>query len=66
MKYEFIVPDMTCGHCVNTLKESILSVAPQATVTGDPATHWLSIDNVDDAPELMMAMQQAGYSPRRV
>ncbi|MCQ9616270.1 heavy-metal-associated domain-containing protein [Paenalcaligenes niemegkensis] len=66
MKYEFIIPDMTCGHCVKTITEAIHSVAPQAVVSADPATHWLTVEAVDDAQSVMMTIQAAGYSPQWV
>lgn len=64
MNYEFIVPDMTCEHCVKTITDAIHAVAPQATVNADTATHWLTVQHAEDGQSMMMAIQGAGYSPR--
>lgn len=66
MKYEFIIPDMTCEHCVKDITQAILAAAPKAIVRADPATHWVTVQNVEDAQSMMMVIQAAGYSPRWV
>ena len=67
MQHEFLVPDMTCGHCVSTITQAVHEVAPEATIEADTKTHWLSVKNTDlDAQTLLMKIQAAGYSPKRV
>lgn len=66
MKHEFIVPDMTCGHCVSSITKAVHEAAPQAVVDADPKTHWLSIDSELDAQTLLMKIQAAGFNPKRV
>ena len=34
MKTEFIVSDMTCNHCVQTITRAVQDVAPDAAVPG--------------------------------
>lgn len=66
MTYEFIVPNMTCGHCVKVITDAIHKVSPNARISADPATHWLTVENAEDGQSTMMAIQGAGYSPRWV
>jgi copper chaperone len=60
MSTEFIVPDMTCGHCVKTITSAVQAVAPAAQVTTDLASHWVSIEGAD-AGEARAAIEEAGY-----
>lgn len=65
MKKEFIVPDMTCEHCVKTITEAIHAFSPQAKVTADTATHWLTVEAEKvEAQEVMMKLQAAGFNPQ--
>lgn len=64
MKYEFLVPDMTCEHCVKKIEDAIHAIAPEAAISADTTTHWLTITNVEDSQSMLMAMQRVGFSPR--
>ncbi len=65
MKKEFIVPDMTCGHCVKTITQAVHELAPEAIVTADTDTHWLTIEaEYLEAQELMMRLQAVGFNPQ--
>lgn len=66
MKKEFIVPDMTCGHCVKTIEEALHQFIPDAKITADTATHWLTIEAEHiEAQEVMMKLQAAGFNPQQ-
>lgn len=65
MKHEFLVPDMTCGHCVKMITETIHEFSPNAKIETDTATHWLSVEASDTDPQtIIMKLQAAGYSPQ--
>ena len=65
MKKEFIVSDMTCGHCVKTITDAIHEILPQAQVQADTTTHWLTIEADQlDAQAVLAKIQEAGYSPQ--
>lgn len=67
MKQEFLVPDMTCGHCVKMITAAIYEFAPDATIHADPATHWLTVESSSTDPQtVIMKLQAAGYSPQQV
>jgi len=60
MSTEFIVPDMTCGHCVKTITSAVQAVAPAAKVATDLASHRVAIEGAD--PEkARAAIEEAGY-----
>ncbi|WP_019939561.1 heavy-metal-associated domain-containing protein [Bordetella sp. FB-8] len=60
MSTEFIVPDMTCGHCVKTITSAVQAVAPAAQVTADLASHRVAIEGAD-AQRAREAIEDAGY-----
>jgi len=61
MSTEFLVPDMTCGHCVKTITIAVQAVAPAAQVRTDLASHKVSIEGAD--PEkARAAIEDAGYT----
>lgn len=67
MKQEFLVPDMTCGHCVKMITSTIHEFSPNAIIQADPATHWLTVEATDTDPQtIIMKLQAAGYSPQQV
>ncbi|HEX7749397.1 MAG TPA: heavy-metal-associated domain-containing protein [Bordetella sp.] len=60
MSTEFIVPDMTCGHCVKTITGAVQAVAPAAQVKTDLASHRVTIEGADLA-QARAAIEEAGY-----
>lgn len=60
MSTEFIVPDMTCGHCVKTITSAVQAAAPAARVATDLASHRVSIEGAD-AAQARAAIEEAGY-----
>ena len=61
MKTEFIVSDMTCKHCVQTITQAVQDVAPGAVVQTDLATHRVSVESTADAATLQAAIAEEGY-----
>ncbi|MGH6760281.1 MAG: heavy-metal-associated domain-containing protein [Phyllobacterium sp.] len=59
----FQVDDMTCGHCVGTIKGAIAEVAPSASVNIDLASHIVSVTGAADAAKIAEAITEAGYTP---
>ncbi len=61
----FEVPDMTCGHCVKAITQAVQAADPHARVQVDLAQHQVQIDGgAADAPALLAAISDAGYSPQ--
>ncbi|HLS21227.1 MAG TPA: heavy-metal-associated domain-containing protein [Paenalcaligenes sp.] len=63
MSINFQIPDMTCGHCVNTITQAITAQYPGANVQADVDTHSLSVTGVEDSDTLQDIIRQEGYSP---
>ncbi len=63
MAIKFQIPDMTCGHCVNTITKAIQDQFAQAQVEADVSTHTLTVGNVEDAAVLESIIKVEGYSP---
>lgn len=61
MKTEFIVSDMTCNHCVQTITRAVQAVEPGAAVSADLTTHRVSIESTADAVALRAAIAEEGY-----
>lgn len=61
MKTEFIVSDMTCNHCVQTITRAVQAVAPGASVSADLTTHRVSIESTADTSALQAAIAEEGY-----
>jgi copper chaperone len=59
----FIVNDMTCGHCVAAITRALNAVDPHAVVTIDLGPHRVRVDSTLAAAALSAAIAGAGYSP---
>ena len=60
-KIELTVNDMTCGHCVGTVRKALEEALPGADITVDLATHKVSFTGSRAAGE--EAIREAGYTP---
>ncbi len=58
---ELKVNDMTCGHCVKTISQTVASVDPAAKVEADLDTKRVRIESRHSAAELTKALAEAGY-----
>ena len=60
------VPDMTCGHCAQTIEKAVKSVDPQAQVKVDLAQKTVTVDT--NAPEEKIAdvVRSAGYKSEKL
>ena len=61
---QFLVPDMTCGHCVKAITAAVTEADPAATLQIDLPGHVVSVSSQalsDDA--LLETLREAGYSP---
>lgn len=63
MRIEFIVSDMTCSHCVQTITQAVQACEPGAQVTAATATHRVTVDSVQNPAAVEAAIRDAGYSP---
>lgn len=60
---EFNLPDMSCGHCVGTVTETVKLVDPAAKVDVDLASKCVKIDSTEAREAFAEALTDAGYTP---
>ena len=58
---ELTLPDMTCGHCVRTVTETVQRLDPKARVQTDLPTHTAKIETTADAEAVRAALAEEGY-----
>lgn len=61
---QFIVPDMTCGHCVSTITKALKAEDPQARVEISLGEHLVKVESSLAAEEIAAALSEAGYTPQ--
>ena len=57
----FTVNDMTCGHCVGTVRKALEAALPGAEISVDLDTHQVSFTG--DRARGEEAIREAGYTP---
>ncbi len=60
---EMTLPDMTCGHCVRTVTETIQRVDPQAQVQVELPAHRVRIESAQPREPFAQALADEGYAP---
>lgn len=58
---ELTLPDMTCGHCVKTVTQTVHKLDAAATVEADLAAHRVKIATSQSADALKAALAEEGY-----
>ena len=59
--YEFDIPDMSCGHCANTVTAAIKSADPSAVAKIDLTKRKATVETVVDPGAIGSALNEAGY-----
>ncbi|MSO90442.1 MAG: heavy metal transporter [Acetobacteraceae bacterium] len=59
----FRVPDMTCGGCVQAITKAVRAADPAAAIAADVPTQLVRIESARPAPELVAAIEAAGFTP---
>jgi len=58
---ELTLPDMTCGHCVRTVTETVRKLDADAKVQTDLPTHIARIETRADEQAVRAALAEEGY-----
>ena len=61
MTIELTIKDMSCGHCVKTVTQTVRQVDPRAEVKVDLATKRVEIESSADAEAFKQALAEEGY-----
>ncbi|MBF2084418.1 heavy-metal-associated domain-containing protein [Thermoleptolyngbya sp. C42_A2020_037] len=62
MTYEFIVPDMACSACSDTITKAIQAIDAAATVQTDVKTKQVNVDTEAAEMDIRRAIAEAGYT----
>jgi copper chaperone len=60
---EFLIPNMTCGHCARTVTDAVKAADPAALVEIDLPTHQVKVDSDAPRDELAARLAAAGFAP---
>lgn len=57
------VPNISCGHCVNTIKRELEMLDSVASVTGDVDTKLVTVEyaNGESPQEIRQTLEEIGY-----
>lgn len=58
---KFLIPDMSCGHCVATIEKAVKAKDPVATVNPDLSSHTVEIISERSETEIAQVLEDAGY-----
>ncbi len=58
---ELKLPDMTCGHCVQSVTQTVQKLDPKAQVQCDLGTHTVRIETPLARERLVQALAIEGY-----
>jgi copper chaperone len=61
MALELTLPDMTCGHCVKTVTQTVRRMDPGARLDIDLGRHLVKIESGRPAAEFTQALAEEGY-----
>lgn len=62
---ELKLPDMTCGHCVRTVTETVRRVDADAKLDIDLPAQRVRIESAQPAERFGAALAEQGYPPRQ-
>ncbi len=60
---QFIIPSMSCGHCVKSITQAINLLDANASVSADPAGKKVSVTTSAAEAAVIAALTEAGYPP---
>ncbi|MDC8785344.1 heavy-metal-associated domain-containing protein [Roseateles koreensis] len=61
--FDFKLPDMSCGHCVTTITETLNALDPQVRLSFKRDTRELQVQTALPREPLVAALTEAGYPP---
>ena len=61
--HSFLLPDMSCGHCVAAITEALKAADAQAGITIDREARTTQIDSALPRALLVAVLTEAGYPP---
>ena len=62
----FYIPNMTCGGCVKSVTNALLTVDPQARIEIDPPARVVRIDSAISEDAFRAVLSEAGYPDKKL
>jgi len=63
--HDFHLPDMSCGHCVATITETLKALDPAAVLSFDREARRVQVQTPLPREQLVAALAEAGYPEDR-
>ncbi len=63
---EFEIQAMSCGHCVQTITQTITALDPAAKVQAELPTHRVRVETTLPRAQVERALREADYPPTPV
>jgi copper chaperone len=61
--HKFVLPDMSCGHCIAAITAALQAVDAEARIAIDREARQADVDSVLPRATLAAALAEAGYPP---
>jgi len=58
------IPQMSCGHCAQAVKQAVQEVDPQAKVDVNLSTKQVTVESQADRAKIVASLAEAGYQPK--
>ncbi|WP_417614023.1 heavy-metal-associated domain-containing protein [Oceanisphaera sp.] len=62
---EFTLPDMTCGHCVGVINDTLTALDAECEIEFDLLNHTITVNSRCTPQQLVNALTDAGYPPKQ-
>jgi copper chaperone len=62
MTLQFIVPNMACSACADTITKAVKAIDPAAEINADPKSKQVNIHSQANATTIREAIVAAGYT----
>ncbi|WP_245748796.1 heavy-metal-associated domain-containing protein [Oceanisphaera psychrotolerans] len=59
----FTLPEMTCGHCVGVINQTLIELDPECELEFDLLNHIIKVESSCTREQLAEALTEAGYQP---
>ena len=59
---ELNVPDMTCNHCANTIRQAVAGIDPSAACEIDVGSKRVTVTSAAPPSDIIEALEEAGYA----
>ena len=60
------VPDMTCGHCAQTVEKAVKSIDPNAQVKVDLGQKTVTVETTAQEQKISEVVRSAGYKNEKL